>query len=370
METEKRAMPKLQIGEYSPAFPIIQGGMGVMISGPSLAGSVAAAGGIGTIASVGLAATSDDYNGRNLSEVNVSMIKKYIAMAREKAKDGILAINCMCALSDYEKQVRAACESAIDIIISGAGLPLKLPEYAEASAKTALVPIVSSVKAAHIIVERWMKHYSRVPDAFVVETPNSAGGHLGARDAEQAMSPELSLANVVPALVAYLKEKCLHIPVIAAGGIWNGDDVADALDMGASGVQVGTRFAATEEGDAADRFKQAYIDAKENDVVLIKSPCGLPGRAIMSPLVERYLSGTLKNIGCKANCLAQCLCRTKHETFCIADAMVSAYRGDWENGLFFCGSNVWKVKSIMKVKEVLSDLLSCFKMPEGAPYLS
>ena len=360
---EKMELPKLQIGAYSPKYPIIQGGMGVMVSGPRLAGAVAAEGGVGTIASVGLAAAAEGESSCNSVEGNASMIKKFIAQAREKAKGGVLAINCMCALTDYEEQVRAACEAAVDIIISGAGLPLKLPEFAEITPSTALVPIVSSVKAAHIIISRWLKHYAKLPDAFVVETPNSAGGHLGARDAEQAMDPELSLKNVVPALVNYLKENKFNIPVISAGGIWDGHDMADEFALGASGVQMGTRFAATEEGDSSDRFKQAYVDAKEEDVVIIKSPCGLPGRAIMSPLVERYLSGKLDLAYCKANCLAQCICRLKHETFCIADALVNAYKGDWENGLFFCGSNVSKVNSIVKVKDLMADLLKDFQLP-------
>lgn len=361
---DKMELPKLQIGGFSPRFPIIQGGMGVMVSGPSLAGAVAAAGGIGTIASVGLAVANMGRTFGNSYEENAVMIKKFIAQAREKAQGGVLAINCMCALSDYEKQVRAACDAAIDIIISGAGLPLKLPEYAEASPGTALVPIVSSVKAAHLILSRWVKHYSRLPEAFVVETPNTAGGHLGARDAEQAMNPELSLRNVVPALVQYLKESDLRIPVISAGGIWDGGDMAREFAGGASGVQMGTRFAATEEGDSSERFKQAYVEANDEDVVIIKSPCGLPGRAIMSPLLERYLSGALDRAVCKANCLSQCLCRVKHETFCIADALVSAYKGDWENGLFFCGSNVSKVDRIVKVKELMAELLKDFKQTQ------
>lgn len=368
MIDKKIELPLLTIGKHQPKYPIIQGGMGIMVSGPRLAGAVAAAGGIGTIASVGLAASSPDFDmgsgSKNIDNQNHKILSQYIKEAKETSNGGVIAVNCMCALSDYDQLVRTSCEAGADIIISGAGLPLKLPQLAEGYPDTALVPIVSSVKAAGLILNRWLKHYGRLPDAFVVETPNTAGGHLGARDQEQAMDENLSLKEVVPALVKYLKELGHNIPVISAGGIWDGKDIKDALEMGASGVQMGTRFAVTEEGDASDRFKQAYIDAEEKDVVLIKSPCGLPGRAIMSPLIERYFSGALEKVGCRAGCLSHCLCRLQHETFCIADALVSAYKGDWENGLFFCGSNVSQVKSIGKVKDLIRELVEDFRLPE------
>ncbi|MCE5202593.1 MAG: nitronate monooxygenase family protein [Synergistaceae bacterium] len=364
MDKVKKELPILRIGKHQPLYPIVQGGMGVMVSGPRLAGAVASVGGIGTIASVGLAVASPDFDGRCTPKENMAMLRKLIGEARAASNGGVLAVNCMCALADYDSLVRTSCESGIDIIVSGAGLPLKLPELTQDYPDTALVPIVSSVKAAHLIISRWGKHYGRLPDAIVVETPNCAGGHLGARDAEQAMDPELSLQSVVPVLVSYLKENNYDIPVIAAGGIWDGNDMADAFAMGAKGVQMGTRFAATEEGDASDRFKQAYLDAKDEDIVVIKSPCGLPGRAIRSPLVQRYLDGVLEKVACRTYCLTHCICRLQHETFCIADALISAYKGDWENGLFFCGSNVSKVNSIVKVKDLMCELLEGFTFPE------
>lgn len=370
MAVEKREMPLLTIGKHQPKYPIIQGGMGVMISGPRLAGAVAAAGGIGTIASVGLAAAAEglDVEGgaKKLAEKSHEMLARYIKEAKKAANGGVVAVNCMCALSDYDELVRTSCMAGADMIVSGAGLPLRLPQLAEGYPDTALVPIVSSVKAASLILKRWFKHYNRIPDAFVVETPNKAGGHLGARDEEQVFDENLSLKEVIPALVKYLKGLALNIPVISAGGIWDSRDIKEALDMGASGVQMGTRFAATEEGDASERFKEAYVAAEEKDVVIIKSPCGLPGRAIMSPLVERYFAGAAEVVNCRAACLSHCICRVKHETFCIADALVKAYRGDWENGLFFCGSNVSKVKSICKVKDLIEELTSDFKVPEPA----
>lgn len=354
---EKTPMPVLQIGRHSPRYPIVQGGMGVMISGPRLAGSVAACGGVGTIATVGIAVTSPHFTGVNIIEQNKEMLAKAIGEARAAAGDGVLAVNCMCALTDYDVLVRTSCEAGIDIIVSGAGLPMTLPELTDGYPDVALAPIVSSVKAANLIIGRWQKRYNRLPDALVVETPHRAGGHLGARDIEHVTDPALALDIVVPELVAYLKEKNFDIPVIAAGGIWDGADIAAAFGMGAKGVQMGTRFAATEEGDAAMRFKQAYIDAKDEDVVLINSPCGLPGRAIKNPLVERYIADELGNAICRTGCLSHCLCRSEHKTFCIADALVNAYRGDWENGLFFCGTNVSKVTSIPSVKALMEELL-------------
>jgi len=367
MVNKEKKLPVLKIGKHQPKYPIVQGGMGVMISGPRLAGAVAAEGGIGTLASVGLGVLTEGYNSRNFAELNSIMLAKYIKQAKETAKGGVLAVNCMCALCDYESLVRTSCEAGADIIVSGAGLPLKLPELTDSFPDVALVPIVSSVKAANIIINRWKKHYDRYPDGIVVETPNTAGGHLGARDIEQVSDPELALKVVVPALFEYLKEKELDIPIIAAGGIWDSNDISEAFSMGASGVQIGTRFAATEEGDSSDRYKQSYIDAKEEDVVLINSPCGLPGRAINSPMVKRFLAGIQDKMPCKTPCLTHCLCRTKHETFCIADALVKAYKGDWENGLFFCGSNVSRVTSIMKVKDLMRELLEGFEIPDFVP---
>lgn len=371
MVTKEKELPILRIGKHQPRYPIVQGGMGVMISGPRLAGAVAAEGGIGTLASVGLGVLTEGYNAKNFAERNSQMLRKYIKQAKDAAMGGVLAVNCMCALCDYESLVRTSCEAGADIIVSGAGLPLKLPELTEGFPDVALVPIVSSVKAANIIVSRWKKHYDRYPDGIVVETPNTAGGHLGAKDIEQVSDPALSLKAVVPALVDYLKENQIDIPVIAAGGIWDSNDISEAFSMGAKGVQLGTRFAATEEGDASDRYKQSYIDAKEEDVVLINSPCGLPGRAINSPMVKRYLAGIQERMPCRTPCLTHCICRVKHETFCIADALVNAYKGDWENGLFFCGSNVSRVNSIMKVKDLMQELLEGFKIPDAAlPSLS
>ena len=352
--------PILKIGKHQARYPLIQGGMGVGISGANLAGHVSRCGAIGTIASVGLCHDSPHFSIKkhNYFEANAIVIKEVLAQARAIAGEGgVLAVNCMVALTDYDTQVRASAEGGADIIISGAGLPLRLPEYTKDFPDVALVPIVSSAKAASLITRRWEKQYGRRPDAFVVEEPATAGGHLGAMTMEQVYDPALSLATAVPGVVRFVSEEMqADIPVIAAGGIWDRSDVLRAFELGARGVQMGTRFACTEEGDASDRFKQAYIDATEDDVVLIHSPAGLPGRAIHNPFVARYLEGNVTSSPCFANCLTHCRYRKTRETFCIAAALVEAFKGNWEEGLFFCGSNVSKVKKIEKVSEVISEL--------------
>jgi nitronate monooxygenase len=333
--------------------------MGVGISGPRLAGNVAKYGAVGTIASVGLSHNSSYYveEKMNYFDSNEIVIKETVRQARAIAgPDAILAVNCMVALTDYDRETRAAAEGGANVIISGAGLPLRLPEYTKDFPDVALVPIVSSPKAASLITRRWEKQYHRQPDGFVVETPAAAGGHLGAMTMEQVYDPALSLPVALPGVVAFVRDEMKSdIPVIAAGGIWDREDMLKAFEMGAKGVQVGTRFACTEEGDASDRFKQAYVDAKEEDVVLIQSPAGLPGRAIKNPFVAQYLEGHVTSSPCFANCLTHCRYRRENETFCIAKALVDAFNGDWEKGLFFCGSNVTKVDKVSTVKEVLSD---------------
>jgi nitronate monooxygenase len=354
-----RNWPKLKLGKYEPRYPLIQGGMGVRISGPQLAGAVAKAGGVGTIASVGLAVCSPLYDGTNYFEVNKEVIRSDIALAKSIAPDGIIAVNAMVALTDYEDHVKSACEGGVDVIISGAGLPLRLPEMTADYPDVALVPIVSSTKAARIINRRWEKHYGRLPDGFVVETPLYAGGHLGVTKPEQVDDEAFSLENVIPELVAYLEDEAgVDIPVIAAGGIWDREDMNRMFELGARGVQMSTRFATTVEGDASQGFKDVLINAKAEDVVVIKSPVGIPGRVVRTPFVEEYLAGRVKSKPCFANCLAHCAYRNERKAFCIAQALVDAFRGNYEEGLFFCGSNVSKISRMEKVDEIFRELFT------------
>ena len=356
--SQNKDLPVLKIGKHTPKYPIVQGGMGVKISGPRLAGAVAAAGGIGTIASVGLACDHPLFKGNNYFDINEIAMAEAVKQARQTAPDGVIAVNCMVALTDYDRQVRSACEAGVDIIVSGAGLPMKLPEHTKDYPDVALVPIVSSVKAADLIIRKWGKAFDRLPDAIVVETPLYAGGHLGATKMEHVTDPAFSLEAVVPELVKYLAETVkADIPIIAAGGIWNRADMLGAFDLGARGVQMGTRFACTEEGDSDPRYKQAFIDATEDDVVLIMSPVGIPGRALKNPFIAKYLEGDVESKPCMAACLSYCTYLREHKTFCIAQSLVDAYQGDWEHGLFFAGSNVTKCTKVEKVADIFGELL-------------
>jgi nitronate monooxygenase len=350
-------LPELKIGKHSPRYPLVQGGMGVMISGPRLAGAVAACGGVGTIASVGLACASPHFDGRNYFEANQLAMADALREARAIAPEGVIAVNYMCVLTDYDTQVRSACEAGADVIVSGAGLPLNLPELTRDFPDVALVPIVSSLKAAELIVRRWEKQYGRQPDGFVVETPLHAGGHLGATKMEHVTDPEFSLETVVPQLVRYVEDVLKSpIPVIAAGGIFDRSDMERAFALGAKGVQMGTRFACTEECDAYVRFKEAYVNATADDVVVIMSPVGIPGRALRNPFVQRYLEGKVESKPCIARCLSHCTYIRTRETFCIAQALVDAYRGNWEEGLFFCGDNVHRCQRIERVRDIFAEL--------------
>ena len=350
-------LPMLKIGGHTPKYPIIQGGMGVKVSGSRLAGAVAACGGIGTIASVGLACDHPLYDGSNYFDINEIAVSEALEAARKSAPDGVIAVNCMTALTDYDRQVKSACKAGVDIIFSGAGLPMKLPEYTRDFPDVALVPIVSSVRAADLVIRKWKRQYDRLPDAIVVETPLYAGGHLGATRMEHVTDAAFSLENVIPELVKYLEDNFdADIPVVGGGGIWDRADMDRVFALGARGVQMGTRFVCTAECDASDRFKQAYIDARPEDIAVIMSPVGIPGRALKTPFVEKYMSGDPLSKPCMAACLSHCKYLESGETFCIAHALVDAYLGDWETGLFFVGSNAWRCSEIDTVAGIFEEL--------------
>jgi len=350
------ALPVLKIGPHSLRVPLIQGGMGVRISASGLAGAVAAAGGVGTIATVGLGQSSRYYDGTNLFEANVKALADELRMAREISPDGVISANCMVALTDYDTLVRAAAENGADIVTSGAGLPLALPEFTRDHPSVALVPIVSSLKAARVIVKSWDRKHGRLPDALIVEEPATAGGHLGAR-LEDLESPELRLERVVPEIVEYLdRDVRADVPVIAAGGIWDREDIARAFGFGARGVQMATRFVCTHECDAPDAFKAAYMSAGEGDVAVFMSPAGLPGRALRNPFLRAVEDGSRPEDRCFANCLVHCTYQTERAPFCIATALVNAQRGDVDNGLIFCGAKVHRSCEIVHVRDLIDEL--------------
>jgi nitronate monooxygenase len=362
-EIEMTSLPPLKIGQHIVRYPIIQGGMGIRISGANLAAAVANAGGIGIISAVGLGFNSPYFDPQqkkgNLFTANRLALIDELQRARALSPNGVIGINSMVAARDHEELVRTAAEHGANLIISGAGLPLNLPEHTQSYPDVALVPIVSTVRAAKLICRRWERHYNRLPDAFVVETPNAAGGHLGAK-LEELGTPALNLETVIPELVNYLHHEVgAFISVIAAGGIWERQDIDRMLALGASGVQIGTRFITTNECDADVRYKQFHLKARPQDVMTFLSPVGLPGRALRNSFAERvtYEPDTLEK-RCIANCLQGCRCRDSKEGFCILQALDRAARGDVDNGLIFAGSNAGRATEILPVTAVMAKLVA------------
>jgi len=346
----------LTIGRYSVPFPVIQGGMGVRISGHRLAGHVALNGGIGIIAAAGLALGSRSFTGKNYFAADRQGLLDELRMAYEIAPDGVIGVNCMVAVSNYDEVVRAACEGGAKLIISGAGLPMNLPGLTADFPEVALVPIVSSIKAAELIARKWHKAFNRLPDAVVVEDPDTAGGHLGEKP-EMIGTGQYDQYATVRGVKNYFKEKWnVAIPVIAAGGVWDRQDLQLALAQGADGVQMGTRFVVTEECDANDAFKQAYLNCSQEDIGLIMSPAGLPGRALTGNVEQVRQRDLDLGIRCPSGCLKKCAYKEGQERFCIVHALDRAQRGDMETGLIFCGSNAWKADRISTVKEVFEEL--------------
>lgn len=350
---------ELKIGDLIAKIPIIQGGMGIGISLSGLASAVANEGGIGVISVAGIGMREPDFF-NNFEEANIRALKEEIKKARELSK-GILGVNIMVALTNFADMVKTAIEEKIDIIFAGAGLPLHLPKYLNADSKTKLVPIVSSGKAARIISERWYKQYNYLPDAIVVEGP-MAGGHLGFKP-EQIADPAYSLEKLIPDVVTEMRifeEKYKKsIPIIAAGGVYTGEDIYKFIKLGASGVQMATRFVATDECDASIEFKQAYVDADKKDVVIIKSPVGMPGRAIRNNFVDDVNKGNKKQINCPYHCIITC--DYTKSPYCIVLALINAQKGKLKNGFAFAGETVYKIKEIISVKKLMASLVEEYK---------
>lgn len=347
-------MPPLRIGDLVASFPIVQGGMGVGISLSRLASAVAGEGGIGVIATAGIGMFEPDF-ATNFPEANIRALRREIRQAQ--GTGGIIGVNIMVALTNFNDMVRVSIEEGVDVIFSGAGLPLSLPKLRPEGSHTKLVPIVSSARAAAIICKRWTEQFSCLPDAFVVEGP-LAGGHLGFRP-EQLDDPAYALERLVPQVIEavrpYAERYGRKIPVIAAGGIYTGADIHRFLKLGAAGVQMATRFVATHECDAAEEFKQAYIKARKEDIVIIKSPVGLPGRAIRNAFLEAVERGERKPFTCPYHCIRTCDFRKS--PYCIAMALTNAQQGNLEEGFAFAGANAWRVREIVPVRELIQTLV-------------
>lgn len=345
----------LIIGDLIASIPIIQGGMGVRISLAGLAAAVANEGGIGIIATAGIGILEKDRD-TNWLESNLRALRNEINKARELTK-GIIGVNIMRALSNYADLVKAAIEEKIDIIFSGAGLPLDLPSFLKGSKKTKLVPIVSSGRAAGIIAKAWTEKYDYPPDAVVVEGP-LAGGHLGFKE-ENIENSDYALEKLIPEVIQALKPFEIKynksIPVIAAGGIYTGEDINKFFELGASGVQMGTRFVATKECDASEKFKQMYVDSKKEDVMIIKSPVGMPGRALRNKFLNDVEEGTKHPFKCPYHCIITCDYKTT--PYCIAYALLHASTGNLDHGFAFAGENVYRTFEITSVKELIDSLM-------------
>jgi len=352
-------MPALRIGAWEVDIPIIQGAMGVGISLSVLVSAVANAGGIGVIATPGIGQFEPDWDA-NPSKANKRALQREIRKTKAKT-GGIIGVNVMVALSDFDDLVQCSVDEGVNMLFLGAGLPLGLPKTLPldrlGELATKFVPIVSSARAAKLVFRAWQKRYNHVPDAVVVEGP-LAGGHLGFRK-DQIDNPDYALEKILPEAItvvkSYEEQFNKSIPVIAAGGIYTGADIHRFMELGAQGVQMGTRFVATYECDASMEFKEAYLNCKKEDIVIIDSPVGLPGRAIRNKFLERVFSGGKEPFKCSWKCLKSC--DFKNVPYCIGLALTNAKKGNLEEGFAFAGANAYRVDKIISVKELIGTLV-------------
>lgn len=344
----------IEIGEKELYIPVIQGGMGVGVSLGKLAGSVAREGGMGTISMVNIGFEEEDFY-TNTLKANIRAFKKQLDKAKKISKgNGLIAVNIMAALTDYKILVKEASKTDVDAIVVGAGLPLDLPELIE-NRKILIAPIISSTRALKILVKNWMKKYKRLPDFVVLEGRN-AGGHLGFKE-EEIYSSKYSLNSIIRETVEYLneinEEFKKNIPLFVGGSLYDGNDLNLVRKLGGTGIQIGTRFIATNECDVNKNFKELITDTKSKDIVILKSPVGLPARAIKTSLIDSIKENRIPSKKC-INCLKTC--NPKTTKFCITDALIDSANGDIVNGLFFCGSLTYKINEISTVKNIFNEI--------------
>lgn len=348
-------MPRLKIGKHEAALPIVQGGMGVGISLSGLASAVADEGGVGVIAANAIGMIDPDYysDGR---AANIRTLRSEIRRARARS-NGLIGVNIMVAANDFQPLLDVVVEERVDAVFMGAGLPIRnIPVARLRAAGVAVVPIVSSGRAAELIFRYWEKTYQDIPDAVVVEGP-LAGGHLGFRP-EQLDDPAYKLEALIPEVIAALapfgQSFNRRIPVIAAGGVYSGEDILRFLRLGAQGVQMATRFVATHECDADIRFKEAYLQCRAEDIAIIKSPVGMPGRAIRNRFLESAAAGVRNVSRCAWRCLDHC--DIKNSVYCISAALNNARQGELDKGFVFVGANAYRVKRIESVAGLIHGL--------------
>ncbi len=337
--------------------PIIQGGMGVGVSLSSLAGNVAKCGGMGVVSSVNAGYLEDDFE-TNPREANLRALEKHIKRAKEIAGGlGMVAVNIMTAVSNYENTCKRAIAAGADAIISGAGLPMKLPEYTKGTGCLA-APVISSAKAAVLLCKSYLKKYGVLPDFFVIEG-SKAGGHLGFSPEElKSDTAKLNddiLKEVLEQIKPFEEDNNTKIPVFVAGGVYDGHDMAHLMEQGASGIQLATRFIATKECDAHENFKKVIIDAKREDIIIIESPVGMPARAVNTPLLQRLKSGDKFPPKLCNGCLTACK-KGELTPYCISRALIEAVKGNVEDGLFFCGENAWRIDKELTVEELMTEI--------------
>ena len=346
-------MKALKIGELTARIPVIQGGMGVGISLSGLTGSVAACGGVGVISTAQIGYRDPEFE-KDPIKTNLRVIGEEIQKAREIAKGGILGVNIMVATKQYAEYVKAAVKAGIDLIISGAGLPMELPKLV-AGSKTKIAPIVSTVKAARVICRFWDHHYQRMPDLVVIEGPK-AGGHLGfSRKQLEEFTPvtyDQEIRGILAEVKKYADKYGKEIPVVVAGGIFTREDMLHAMELGADGVQMGTRFVTTWECDASESYKQTYLHAKKEDIVIVDSPVGMPGRAIRNRFLEEKESRRESIKKCY-QCIATC--NPANTPYCITRALVHAAKGETDDALLFCGENAWRCEKMEHVADIMAE---------------
>lgn len=353
-------MEYFAIGNKMARVPIIQGGMGVGVSRSKLAGAVAKAGGIGIISTAQIGYDEEDFIG-NYQKSNIRAIRKHIRQAKSQADGGLVGVNVMVALKDYEEHVRTAAKAGADVIICGAGLPVTLPKLVEGT-DAKIAPVVSSEKAVSILLKMWERRYQSTADFIVIEGPK-AGGHLGfsreqlQEDVAGSLQYEEEIKKMIGTVRSYEKKFDKKIPVMVAGGIFNAEDIRHVRELGADGVQVASRFVATEECDAHPAYKEAYLNAKEEDIRIVQSPVGMPGRAIENRFLKEVAKGKKKVTRCYG-CLAKC--NPEKIPYCITQALIRAVDGDVENGLIFCGANVGRIHEITTVSALMEELKEGF----------